>query len=266
MDFFDRPRSRRVEGRAGRGVAGPLARHCAQGRCAAARRHADCRSRSSSSASTSTASPRCDSRSRPSGATWKRSRNSSTKPCVAMPQPGCCRVRVFLELAADRVTQSLKAGRRAILYLEIDKQDKLERELGLLAVEEIADAARRAVAGSAAAGRPRRTRHVARLRRAARARQRARSRRVGRAASRDVSPHRSSRPPARSISVTGSVGIALFTSTTDNLAAKLAFAVQVPAHRGRGRWQPLAAARGGQATAERGRDRPHLGAHASSPR
>jgi EAL domain-containing protein (putative c-di-GMP-specific phosphodiesterase class I)/GGDEF domain-containing protein len=131
----------------------------------------------------------------------------------------------FLELAADRVTQSLKAGRRALLYLEIDKQDKLERELGLLAIEDIADAAGTLLQGSLQPGDL-----------GGRITSRSYAVLLERGNARDLDAWGAGivrrlaeqviQTVGRSISVTGSVGIALFTSTTDSLAAKLAFAVK----------------------------------------
>jgi EAL domain-containing protein (putative c-di-GMP-specific phosphodiesterase class I)/GGDEF domain-containing protein len=132
---------------------------------------------------------------------------------------------VFLEIAADRVTQSLKAGRRAILYLEIDKQDKLERELGLLAVEEIADAAGVLLQGllqpDDLGGRITSRGYAVLLERGNARDLDAWGAGIARRLAAQVI-----QTTGRSISVTGSVGIALFTSTTDNLAAKLAFAVK----------------------------------------
>jgi EAL domain-containing protein (putative c-di-GMP-specific phosphodiesterase class I)/GGDEF domain-containing protein len=130
----------------------------------------------------------------------------------------------FLEVVTDRVTQSLKAGRRAILYLEIDKQDQLERELGLLAVEEIADSAGSLLNGllqPGDIGGRLTSRGFAVLLERGNARDLdAWGAGIARRLAQQVF-----QTGGRSISITGSVGIALFAATTDDLPAKLAFAV-----------------------------------------
>jgi EAL domain-containing protein (putative c-di-GMP-specific phosphodiesterase class I)/GGDEF domain-containing protein len=131
----------------------------------------------------------------------------------------------FLEVAADRITKSLKAGRRAILYLEIDKQDELERDLGLLAAEEIADSAGALLNGllqpDDIGGRITSRGYAVLLERGNARDLDAWGAGIARRLSEQVF-----QTGGRTISITGSVGIALFAATTDDLGKKLAFAVK----------------------------------------
>jgi hypothetical protein len=99
------------------------------------------RSSSSSRASSSMASRPCGSRLQRSGATWSRSRSSSSRLRGSIHRRDFCTGRHSSRSPVIRITQPLKAGRRAVFYLELDKRDKLERDLGLLSLEEIADSA-----------------------------------------------------------------------------------------------------------------------------
>ena len=86
---------------------------------------------------------------------------------------GLLKRAAFLDQGAAQASHLLKAGIRAVAYLEPDRLATLESELGPVAVEDVMDELGRPAAQPAAARRHRRPRVGARVRRPRRARQRA---------------------------------------------------------------------------------------------
>jgi PAS domain S-box-containing protein len=131
----------------------------------------------------------------------------------------------YLETVSERMTQPLKGGRRAILYLELDKPDKLERDLGLLGLEEVADAAGSLLNGllqpDDLGGRISSRGFAVLLERGNARDLDAWGAGVVRRLSEEVF-----QTAGRSLSLTGSVGISLVNTTTEQFAPRFALAVR----------------------------------------